>query len=171
MRMHFMLCVLSLTSVWLFGCRPSSPDATSTPLSFYVVSEEKIEAGQFIDAPDFPKLGYISAKPDLVIARLDAVGSDVSRRQDIMVDKDGKETVMPLQTKPALILRMQSEDAKKFTALTEQAIGKRVLIMLGEMPLMAPTVRAPIQTPSFVLTLGDKTDHKKIEAELQRLVR
>ena len=169
--MRTIISILCLTAVLLFGCRPVSPNATSTPLSFYVVSEEKVEGGRFIDTPDFPKLGYIAATPDLVIARLEAVAPDVSRRQDVMVDKDGKETVMPLQTKPALIIRMRADDAKKFTTLTEQAVGKRVLIMLGETPLIAPMVLSPIPTQSLILTLGDKTNNKKIEDELKRLVK
>ena len=169
--MRTIISIVCLTAVLLLGCRPASPSAASTPLSFYVVSEEKVEGGRFIDTPDFPKLGYIAAAPDLVIARLEAVAPDVSRRQDVMVDKDGKETVMPLQTKPALTIRMHADDAKKFTTLTEQAVGKRVLIMLGETPLIAPMVQSPIPTQSLILTLGDKTDNKKIEDELKRLVR
>ncbi len=167
--------VLSIAAMFLSGCdRPSSDAGTSgdsVPLSFYVVSDEKIEGGQFIDTPDFPKLGYIAGAADLVITRLEAVVPDVSRQQDVMVDKDGKQTVMPLRTRPALTIRMRSEDAKKFSALTEQAIGKRVLLMLGATPLIAPRIQVPISTPSLILTLGDKTDNKKVEDELKKLVK
>lgn len=134
------------------------------------MSEEKVEGGRFIDTPNFPKLGYIGATPDLVVARLGAVVSDVSRQKDVMVDKNGKQTGLPLRTHPALTIRMRADDAKKFTALTKKAVGKRVLMMQGETPLIAPRVESPIATQSLILTLGDKTDNKKIEDELKKLV-
>ena len=57
--------VLSLAlSVWA--------DEKST-LAFYVVSPKKIEGGRFIDTKEFPKLGYIPAKPGLGIAELSKV--------------------------------------------------------------------------------------------------
>ncbi len=173
--MRALVFLLSTAAILLSGCsRPSSDAETSgstVPLSFYVVSEDKIEGGQFVDTPDFPKLGYIANAADLVVTRLEAVVPDVSRQQDIMVDKTGKETVMPMQTRPALTIRMRAEDAKKFSMLTEQALGKRVLLMLGDTPLIAPTVQVPISTPSLILTLGEKTDKRKVEDELKKLVR
>jgi len=169
--MRTIISIVCLTAVSLLGCRSTARSAASIPLSFYIVSEEKGEGGRFIDTSDFPKLGYIAPAPDLVIARLESVARDVSRRQDTMVDKDGKKTVMPLEINPALNFRMRSLDAKKFTKMTEQAVGKQVLIMLGETPLIAPMVLNPITTQSLILTLGDKIDNKKIEDELKRLVR
>jgi preprotein translocase subunit SecD len=173
--MRALVSFLSTAVIFLLGCGHhwSDTDTTgsSVPLSFYVVSDDKIEGGQFIDTPDFPKLGYIASAADLVVTRLEAVVPDVSRQQDVMVDKDGKETVMPLQTRPALIIRMRSEDAKKFSTLTKQAVGTRLLLMLGSTPLIAPMVQAPISTTSLTLTLGDNTDGKKVEDELQKLVR
>jgi preprotein translocase subunit SecD len=173
--MRALVFLLSTAVILLSGCgRPSSDAATSgstVPLSFYVVSEDKVEGGQFIDTPDFPTLGYVANAPDLVVTRLEAVVPDVSRRQDIMMDKAGKEIAMPMQTRPALTIRMHAEDAKKFSTLTEQAVGKRVLLMLGDTPLIAPMVQAPISTPSLILTLGEKTDTKKVEDELKKLVR
>jgi len=57
----------------LLGCRGE----VIVPLSFYIVSEEKIEGGRYVDTPDFPKVGYIAAKADLIIVRLAAVTQDV----------------------------------------------------------------------------------------------
>jgi hypothetical protein len=175
MRALVSLSLLSFIVILISGCgRPSSDADTSgssVPLQFYIVRDDKVEGGQFIDTPDFPKLGHIASAPDLQIIRLDAVVPDVSRQQDVMVDGSGKETVMPLQARPALTIRMRPEDAKKFSVLTEQAVGKRVVLMLGDTPLIAPMIQAPISTPSLILTLGDKTDQQKVEDELKRLVR
>jgi hypothetical protein len=155
----------------VLGCRPTSPTAASAPLSFYIVSGEKFEGGRFIDSPDFPKLGFVAAAPDLAITQLEAVVPDVSRHQDVMVDKEGRQTVMPVQAKAALAIRMRADDAKKFTTLTERAMGKQILIVIGETPLMAPMIVSPISTQSLTLTFGEKSDQKKIEDELKKLVR
>ena len=98
-------------AVFLCGCRSNVP---STPLSFYTVSEEKIDGGRFIDTADFPKLGYISAAPDLVITRLAEVLAETGT------------------TGPELDITMRPEDAKKFEALTERIVMKKVLLMLGD---------------------------------------
>jgi hypothetical protein len=66
---------------------------------------------------------------------------------------------------------MRADDAKKLTAITKKAVGKQVLLMLGDTPLIAPKVVDPISTQSLILTLSDETHKKKIEDELKKLVR
>jgi hypothetical protein len=167
--MRALAYILSVGTALLAGCGSSSPNVTIDPLSFYVVSEGKIEDGRFIDTPDFPKLGYISAAPDLVVTRLQAVVPDISREQSVMVD--GKRTVEPLRERAAFHIRMHAAEARKFTALTEQAVGKRLLVMLGDSPLTAPRVMSPISTESLFMTFGENADTNKIEHALKRLIR
>ena len=102
-----------------------------------------------MDTPDYPKLGYIAAKPDLIITQLVAV-TTAAKSSALEV------TILP-------------EDAQKLTALTEHNIGKKVLLMLGDMPLMAPNINSPISSP-FDLTIKDDTERKKIEDGLKKLV-
>jgi hypothetical protein len=137
-------------AVILCGCRSKVP---STPLSFYTVSEEKIDGGRFIDTADFPKLGYISVVPDLVITQLAEVSAETGA------------------TGPELDIMMRPEDAKKFEALTERVVMKKILLMLGDEPLIAPWVQAPIPTQRLILNLGKNTNNKKVEGDLKKLVR
>jgi len=169
--MRALVYILSIATALIAGCGSSSSDVTSDPLSFYVVSEGKIEGGRFIDTLDFPKLGYIAAAPDLVVTRLQAVVPDISRERSVMVDKDGKRTVEPLRERAAFHIRMHPAEARKFTALTEQAVGKRLLVMLGDSPLIAPRVMSPISTESLFMTFGENADTNKIEHALKRLIR
>jgi hypothetical protein len=169
--MRIVISILSATTFLLFGCRDNGSIATDAPLSFYIVSAEKIEGGRFIDTPDFPKLGYIPTVPALMLTKLEAVIADVSREQVVMVNKDGKETVEPMKKRAALYIRMRTDDAKKFTALTEQAVGKHVLLMLGDTPLIAARVMTPIATQDLQLTFGEQSDAKKIEDALRRLTK
>jgi preprotein translocase subunit SecD len=125
-------------------------------LTFYIVNETKIEGSRFIDSLDLPKVGYVGAMPDLTVTRLESV----------------THTTSALSHTPALVVRMRPEDARKFTALTQRAIGKRVLMMLGERPLIAPFVREPIATKSIWITFNANDEIKEIEIAnvLQKLV-
>lgn len=157
MQPNKLLCIFCVAAALLTGCRPASSDTANAPLSFYIVSAEKVDGGRFIDTPDFPKLGYIAATPDLTITQLEAV----------------KQTVGPMPAIPRINITMHPEDAKKVAALTGQAVGKHVLITLGDTPLIAPQVVGPITGQSFDITLGvnNNTDPKQIISELKTLVR
>ena len=148
--------MVSVAVVLLAGCRRESSNRASVPLSFYVVSDQKIEGGRFIDTPDFPKLGYIAGTPDLVVTRLESVALDVSPPFS--------------ETRPAVSIAMCSQDAPSFTALTERAIDKKLLLMQGDTPLIAPRVKARIPSASLMLTFGEGTDPKKAADDLKKLV-
>ena len=169
--MRILISILWVTTLLLFGCRDISSASTNVPLSFYIVSAEKIEGGRFIDTPDFPKLGHIPAVPVLVLTKLESVVADVSHEQVVIVNKDGKETVEPMKERMAFHIRMRPDDAKKFTALTEQAISKQMLLMLGDTPLTAARVMTPISGQSLLLTIGAKTGTKTIEDGLRKLTK
>ena len=160
-----------LATVALITCRGySATDAGSGSLSFYVVSEEKVDGGRFIDTSDFPKLGYITPKPDLVIKQLVAVSETISHSSMVKIGKDGKLIETPLPGVPAIDVQILPADAQKFEALTKRNIGKRVLLMVDDMPLIAPVVQSPISTLSFQITIGEHSNQKVIEDALKKLV-
>jgi hypothetical protein len=159
---------IGLAAVALISSRAYSTTSTnSTTLAFYVVSKDKIDAGRFIDTPEFPRLGYIATKPDLVITRLVAVSETHPSKPT--VDKDGRWMATP-SDEPALDVQILSDDSQKLEALTKQNIGKQVLLMLGDTPLIAPVVRAPISTQGFMITIKEQSKQKVVEDALKRLV-
>src|SRR5450432_4082242 len=153
-----MRTLFNIFSIAMFFLLAGCQQKAVVPLSFYIVSDEKVDDGQFIDTPAFPKLGYIHAAPDLVISKIESVAPNTFKGQAIMIDTNGKRTVEPMQEKSALDILMQPDDAKKFSTFTEQVVGKRILIMLGNAPLIAPRIMAPIETPSLQLDLGQYAD-------------
>jgi preprotein translocase subunit SecD len=160
-----------LAAVVLLASRGySATDTKSATLAFYVVSEEKVDGGRFIDTLDLPKLGYIAAKPDLVITQLVAVSETVTHSSMGKIGRDGKVTSTPLPDQPALVVQILPADAQKFESLTEHGIGKRVLMMLGDTPLIAPTINSPISTQSFQISFGEHSNRKVIEDALKKLV-
>jgi hypothetical protein len=57
--------VLTFTSLLVHG------ETTNTPLSFYIVSQEQIEGGKFIDTAVLPKFGYIGPKSAFIITQIE----------------------------------------------------------------------------------------------------
>jgi preprotein translocase subunit SecD len=141
--------LLALTFALAFSAAADEKPA----LEFYVISPKKIEGGRFIDTKEFPKLGHISAKPELKMASLKSVAL---RRLP------GGDTTIGIHLKPA-----QSDAFAKFTA---QHVGQKILLMLEGKPLMAPTLREKIRTPALQLSIPDKTKRKQILQSLQKLV-
>lgn len=54
--------------------------------------------------------------------------------------------------------------------MTKQNIGKQVLLMVGDMPLIAPRINSPVSTRSFQITIGKHGNEKVIEHALKKLV-
>ena len=161
--MRTLFNIISLATLFLLvGCQQNS--AAGPTLQFYIVSEEKIDGGQFVDTTNFPKLGYIHATPDLVVTQLQSVA--ISTNNATMIDEKGK--FGKWNPEPSVLILMQTKDAKKFSSLTKKAIGKQLLMELDNTPLIAPTVNMPIETGSIAIT--SHHDQKKIENELKQLV-
>lgn len=149
------LCSLVVLTVAFAGCRPDTP---AIPLSIYIVSQEKVENGQFIDTSDFPKLGYIGPKPDLTIAKLEEVNS-------LVITESG-------QSRPGIIITLRTEDAEKFASLTERAVTKKTLLMVGDMALTAPMVTSPMraaQATRLQFTCPTQAAQTQIESGLRKL--
>jgi len=158
----------------LICCWTAHAETTNAPLTFYMLSDEKIDGGLFIDTPAIPKAGYIAAKPDLTVTRLGDVYPQKSAGFSIMTDTNGNRTVVSNTPTPALTIALSPVDAKAFAALTQRALGKRLLVMLGDKPLTAPVVRSPIETGTMVIEFGrefgGQAEAKKVEDDLKKLI-
>lgn len=156
-----------ITVALLISARPmKGGDTGSKALNFYIVSKEKLQDGRFIDTATIPKLGYIAAKPDLVVSNL----LDVEPQQSAPVWINRNYTVAP-----ELRITLRATEAKSFAALTERAVGKRLLVMLGDKPLTAPVVRAAVVGGNFPIEFGREqgaaNEAKKAEDDLKKLIK
>jgi len=130
----------------------SCSKSTNPTLAFYVVSDQQSANSRFIDTQDLPKLGYISRKPDLEIKSIKEV-----------YPQNGDRGF-------TLAVALKTEDAKQFAALTERSIDKRLLVMLGDSPLSAPTVRSTIEGGRFGIDFHTQAEQTKTEQELKKLL-
>jgi hypothetical protein len=166
----FIYILLTIAPI-VFVCRAAHSKVTNNTLAFYVVSEEKIEGGRFIDTPDIPKLGYIAARPDLVVTNLQAVFPEEGVNTVIIPGKDGKQSIMPSDLPRYLVVRLRPDDAKQFMALTQRSVGKQLLVMLGGKPLTAWKGVGRFPEGRFEIPFYDQADLKKTEDDLKKLIR
>ena len=136
----FLVC-----SVWAADEKPT--------LAFYVVSPEKIEGGRFIDTKAFPKLGHIAAKPGLVIAPL---------KEARLIKRPGD--------RPNILIALHDKHVNQLADFTSKNVGKTILLLLGNEPLIAPRVLEQIRTPALQISLSDKQKRTRILKALKRLV-
>ncbi len=155
----------------LICCGSARGGTTNALLTFYTVSEQRIDGGRFIDTAAIPKAGYIAAKPDLTVTTLRDVYPQEATALSIKRDTNGNITAMTNMPVSALAVVLLPEDAKRFTALTERTVGKRLLVMLGDKPLTAPIVRSPIEGGRMMIEFGGQAEAKKVENDLKKLIR
>ncbi len=73
--------------------------------------------------------------------------------------------------KPAIVIHMLAPDAKLFADLTRENIGHRLLISLGERPLMAPVIQMSIESGDVQIIVGEGGNVEAIAAALKKFVR
>jgi preprotein translocase subunit SecD len=129
----------------LLLARCLSVSADTNGLCFFVVSAAPIKGGRFIDTAEFPKLGYISNAPNYVLTRLQEVWTN-----DVTSVSHFQGTVTT-NIYPAVSLKMLPSEAEGFAEFTRQNINRRVVAALRGTLLVAPMIRAPIETGTLQL--------------------
>lgn len=141
-------------------------------LRFFVVSSQPAAGLHLIDTKQFPKLGYISDKPDLIFTELKGVVKDTARyRGGTFNSATGKFTPDPPSLRPALIIDLTDDESAAFAGFAARNVGNQVVLMLGDLPLTAPVVEEAIRTPSLQITLSDKDEQERIYRTLETLVK
>jgi len=137
-----------------FSCTTALATEKKPTLAFYVVSPKKIEGGRFIDTKEFPKLGYIPAKPGLGITELSMVAL----------------TKRPGDRSPILITLKQKQ-VEQLANFTGRNVDRKILLMLGNEPLIAPRILEKIRTPVLQISVSDEKKQKQILQKLRQLVK
>ncbi|MDP7011427.1 MAG: hypothetical protein QF685_08605 [Verrucomicrobiota bacterium] len=150
---HFTRRVCLMTFMGLFLAPSVWAEEEKPTLAFYVVSKEKIGGSRFIDTKEFPKLGYIAAKPGLVIAQL----------KEVRLNKRASD-------RANILITLQDNQVDQLEGFTGKNVGKKILLMLGNEPLFAPRVLEKIRTPALQISLSEEKKRMKILKALKELV-
>ena len=122
-------------------------------LAFYAVSPQEIEGGRFIDTKEFPKLGYIAAKPGLVIVQL---------KEARLITRPGN--------RPNILITLQDKQVNQLEDFTGKNVGKKILLLLDQEPLIAPRVLEKIRAPSLQISLSEEKKRTRILKALKQLI-
>lgn len=152
--MHRAFVILSTSMALLTGCREQSDGDPGATLSFSVVHEEAIGNGRFIDTPDFPKLGYVAATPELTMTNLDMV--------DLHAEPKGRAS---------LRIKVSTADVSKLAVVTRGAVGNRMLIRVDDVMLAAPNLLTPITDGYMEITLPQRADGPELGDRLRTMTR
>jgi len=163
----FLLILAALHASPLFG---GENQQTNEPLRFFVVSEVKTETGRYIDTEKLPKVGYVAAKPDLEITQLDSVTLEFAKRSVTLTNQNAQQQ-FKYEKRPTFRVGLLPQDKQRFANFTEKHLLERIVIMIGDRPLIAPKIVARIDAPSFQIDVLDKNDVEAIHASLNKLVR
>ena len=132
----------------------------SPVLKVFVVSDEPLADGQQIDTAEFPKLGFISGTPNLVFKRL----KELSLGENAMPQPDNK-----ISTTWQFGICLTPEDAARFASLTASNVSRKVLITVGDVPLIAPRISEPLESGSFVITCSEQSLMELVRSNLSRM--
>jgi hypothetical protein len=135
-------------------------EADSPTLQFFLVSSDPINDGRFIDTERFPKLGFVARTPTLAIRRL----KEVTLEERVL--SQGRS-----RTNWSFGIFLAEEDGAKLKAITATNVSKKLLIMLGDEPVSAPTIRAPLENGRVMIECDDRSLMESVKKHLAELER
>jgi hypothetical protein len=161
--------LLYLVTVFVALCAERSANTTNA-LCFFIVSDKPITEGRYIDTPEFPKLGYISNAPSLVVTQLSIVIPDTTALTD---SGYGDNLQAPESSLPSVIVGLFPKDNARFLELSRQSVGARMLVTIGDKFLSAKLVRSANTNGwgnSHNIPIGRHNDARKIADAFKSLV-
>lgn len=148
---------------YLVATAANSPGVTALPLGFsneppiinlYLVSETNIPDGKMIQMQNPQGQGYISGRPSITITAINGLDID----EDVYAENH--DTV----TNWAFTLVLTEPDSDQFSKLTEQNVGKRVVIAVGDKPLFAPIIGSHITSGRLTIHCSDPSVMSQIRS-------
>lgn len=157
--------MVSIFSATFVACTPERP--VYNVLSIYIVSKEPGAGLHEANFPAFPKLGYVTDKPDLTIEKLEGVAYGL---RSGLPKPDGGHT-KPVEDPRSLEFHLTAQDAEVLNKLTAAHVGARLLLLLNDEPLVAPEITKPsLGQYMYINDLPRTMDTEKLKAKLETLV-
>lgn len=136
----------------------SKVNQQETPkLKFYLVSDVPIANGKQIDTSQFPKLGYIPDSPNITAKRLKDLALD-----EVAIPQASNTTITNWQ----FTVWLTPAAAAGLASLTKSNVGKTVLLTVGDVPVMAPFIREPLETGSFIIQCKEQPLMETVRSNL-----
>ncbi|PQJ29355.1 hypothetical protein [Rubritalea profundi] len=155
--------ILQLISTFADDARPA--------LEFLIIHDKKFKNSKSIEIKDLEIQGFVNSDVDFKIHELVGTKLETVEIDSRVYNKDGSLKNKSTYDAYQIIIELGDKAQASFASLTGKSVGKRVLIRIGEHPLLAPRVHIQINTPSFELTIRDEDKAKLIHKELSKLLK
>jgi hypothetical protein len=157
-------------------CAKAPAETTNAPLTFYLVSKQRIDGGQFFNKFPFPQLGYISSTPDLVVKRLKVMSSlPESSSPGWAKDREtgtlSKATIIKAER---FFFTLHDDDATRLKRVSDKAEGQGqlVLVLFGDKAInLVRPEEIPAKAQLEVIGNWGRAGVKEIADALKNLVR
>lgn len=109
-------------------------------------------------APDCVEIRFEEASSQtILIRRIPEMTLDPASvsEAELVRDESGREN---------LKLRLKPETAKKFGEVTGENIGRKLVVVVADKALIAPTIQSAIPGGSLVLSAGSQNDNRYLES-------
>ncbi len=168
-RVTILAILAAVTAVWA----SAHAQTTNAPLTFYLVSKQRLEGGQLFNRFPFPKLGYISSKPDLIVESIKDVSSLPESSRPVWAEdrNDGTRKKLTIITPERFLFTLHDEDAARLRTLAENAgpQSQLVLVLFGDKAInLWRTDDIPAKTQFEVM--GSRVQVKEIADALKDLI-
>ena len=141
--------------------RPTGKAQADSPqLKFFIVSADPIANGRFIDTERLPKLGFVCPTPVLTIRVL----KELTLEERTIPGTKNQES-----TRWAFNVSLTQEDAERLKAMTATNVSEKILIMVGDEPVIAPTVLAPLETGRFAIECSERSLMELVKKHLAEM--
>ena len=141
---------------------------TGGSLYFIVIHERQFENSTPIKVDELGIDGFCAAKPDLEISKIEEVTMRHDK-QKTRIDREGVPPAEGIDDVFRVFVQLGEEAQKGFARVSADAIGNRILIQVGDQPVLAPVVHTKIDTPSLVITLHEEEAAMNIVKTLRKL--
>jgi hypothetical protein len=136
--------------------------SNTAPLELFVVSSTPVAGGRFIDTERLPKLGFIPPTPSLVITQL----KDLT-----LEERTSSNSENQVRSFWSFGVFLTEEDTARLKSVTAANVSKKLLVMVGNEPVTAPTITSPLETGSFAIDCAERPLMEAVQKQLAAMHR
>lgn len=129
-------------------------------IKFFPVSNTAFDNSTFIDTEELPRLGFIAKTAPLVISKVKSVQFE---------EREVRDAGNNPKTKWAFTFYLEPSEAEGLRVFSESNLLKRVLIMIGDEPIVAPNMMAALDSGRFEIEGDERKGMEIIKKGIEAL--
>jgi len=159
---HYGFAIETRTQRTLLETQPvkMSFEGPTLKIEFFVVNDEPIDGGRYIDTTNLPKLGYVAAAADLTIERF----KEITLIEQLETDLKNNQ-----RTNWNFDVTLYEESVSLLKAVTETNVGRRFLIVVEREPILAPLLTSTLERTQIAISVEDRKTMENLKRIFERM--